>query len=122
MNIAVTSGSLSLTEDDSLTLTCTESGALPHLPIVWTKGTTPVLSSSRISITSSPATQDPQTLLFSVESVLTISSAVLSDAGNYICRTTIVPVLNEVVISTPLTVDVQGEIDLSVPLWYIFKI
>ena len=109
MDIALTSGSLSITEDDSLTLTCTQSGALPNLPIVWTKGTAPVLSSSRITITDSNAVQDPQTLLFNTESVLTISSAVLSDAGNYICRTTAVPVLNQVVMSAPLTVDVQGK-------------
>ena len=94
-------------EDESFTFTCIEAGAFPALPIVWNKDATTVLSSSRITITSTTA-QDESTGLYTVQSVLTISTLVLSDSGTYTCRTSLVPLLNQPVLSPEIMLNVQG--------------
>ncbi len=95
-------------ENDAFTFTCTESGTFPAIPIVWIKGTTPIFPSGRVTVTST-TTQDQSSLLYSVQSVLTISRLFLSDSSPYTCRSSIIPgILNEPVVSTIITLDVQG--------------
>ena len=94
-------------EDESFTFTCIEAGAFPALPIVWNKDATAILSSSRITITSTTA-QDESTGVYTVLSVLTISTLVLSDSGTYTCRTSLVPLLNQPVLSPEIMLNVQG--------------
>ena len=79
------SGSSSLTEEDSLVLTCSASDYYPRTSITWFKNTNSLSQTSRIEITE-VSSMNLGSGLYTTQSDLRIASTRTTDSGAYYCK------------------------------------
>lgn len=103
------SGSSSLTEEDSLALTCLASDYYPRTSITWFKNTNSLSRTSRIEITEL-SSLNLASGLYTTQSDLRIASTLTTDSGAYYCKAILqVDGLDQLV-----TVRVDGNISIQV--------
>ena len=113
-DISITLNTQSVVEDDTIELTCTVMGSYPIPRVEWFKGDDLVDADrdDRINIGGEPELM-MDTMLYNLASNLSISDAVTSDSGMYICQTLSFPmddpILPSVMASVHAAVDVTSK-------------